>query len=101
MKDPVIKVGDDKVTFNLRALANGNIIDLVDADIIVDFKTNGREFTKNATVTDEAGGICQVLLTSDDLSTAGNYWFQATITMKDGTGKYTSDPVNFPVDNKI
>lgn len=101
MAEDTIKVGDDQVIFNLPVLSKGVIVPIMGATVTLHFITGNREFYKNAIITDGPSGICQTTLTSVDLSTAGKYWFQATIVMDNNKGTFTSDPIWFNVEDKI
>lgn len=67
--------------------------------VSVDIKCGSRpKFTKSGVVV--ANGLVTVLLTSDDLSTAGTYQAQATVYYPDGS-KFISDINQFPVGDTL
>jgi hypothetical protein len=67
-------------------------------NIIVKIKTNTRSILKNATVVD--GSVCEVYLTTDDLSESGTYKIQLTVEYVDGN-KFSTEIATFNVGEKI
>lgn len=66
--------------------------------VSVTFKNGTRRFVKSGNVV--SNGLVSVMLTSDDLSTAGTYYIQATVTYQDGS-TFISEQSNFQVGDSL
>jgi hypothetical protein len=95
-----IYVGDNGTVFQFTVKDNGAIVDLRGSAVEVTFKTGTRRFVKDANLIDAENGICEITLTSEDLSTPGDYNFQATVKMQNGNS-FSSDKQYFSVGTKI
>lgn len=95
----MIVQGDNGTRLRVHIVENNIPVDLNGAE--VDVKINaglGKIYTKTAEVTDI--GICEVELTSDDVSNAGVYVVQATVRYSNGY-VFSSDIQHLKVGKKI
>jgi hypothetical protein len=95
-----IYVGDNGTVFQFTVKDNGSNVDLRGATVEIALKTGTRRIEKDAILTDAENGICEIVLTSDDLSTPGDYYLQSTVKMQNGN-YFSSDKQYFPVGTKI
>jgi hypothetical protein len=95
-----IYLGDNGTVFQFTVKDNGAIVDIRNATVEVILKTGTRRIAKNASLTDAENGLCEITLTSEDLSTPGDYYLQATVKMQNGNS-FSSDKHYFPVGIKI
>jgi hypothetical protein len=65
------------LSLNLTIKENGDFVSLDGATVNVTVKTKSTRFEKQATVTGD--GTCSITLTSDETSTAGNYYVQPVV----------------------
>jgi hypothetical protein len=91
-----IYVGDNGTVFQFTVKDNGALVDIRGATVEIALKTGTRRIEKDANLTDAENGICEIILTSDDLSTPGDYYFQATVKLQNGN-TFSSDKPNHAV----
>lgn len=91
-KDSVLQ-GDNGSILRFTLRSNK---ELEGATVKVDIRHAGEIFTKDATIINVTKRICEVTLTNDDLTTAGIYFLQPTITFAD-TSEITSDIYRFAI----
>jgi hypothetical protein len=68
------------------------------SSVTITLKCGTHRFVKTGNVV--SNGLVNVLLTSDDLSTAGTYYAQATVIYQDGS-KFISEETTFPVGDTL
>ncbi|MED1205856.1 hypothetical protein [Heyndrickxia acidicola] len=95
-----IKAGSNGVILEHPITCDGEIVLLTGSTVTVVFKTSKRRFEKQAQITDDVNGICQVTLTSDDLSEEGVYELQGTVYEASGS-LFISDIVYIKIGEKI
>lgn len=96
-----ITQGDSGTIIELDILDKDNKpLDLSGCSVIYKFKTMTRTFEKIAEITDIFNGKTRVILNSADLSDAGKYEFQATVSFPN-TNKFSTKIMNFKVDKKL
>lgn len=91
-----IKAGDNGTVLELPVLDGGVSVPLNSATVEVVFITGDRRFTKMATITDATNGICEVMLTREDVATAGRYELYGIVRMS-GDKEFASDVQRFIV----
>lgn len=90
----MIYQGSDKVVLNIYVYENNKPVILTGTTISVTVEAGTRKFVKSATVVNTY--LAQVILTADDLSSAGTYYAQASVGFPDGS-LIKSDESSFPV----
>lgn len=97
---PGIKVGDNGVALELQVLENGSKVSIAKATISVVIKIGDRRFTKQAQVKDVLNGLCEVILTKDDINIEGWYHVQGIVRYENGN-EFTGDVETFLVSNRL
>lgn len=78
----------------------GAVVNITGATVRVAIKQGAYISTKQAVITDAANGKCEITLTREDLSTAGLYYYQPTITYADDR-EFSGDVEKFRVSGKL
>lgn len=76
--------GDNLRNFPFKVRGENGKVDLTGANVEVYLQSPTKVFSKVATITDELHGLCEIVLTSDDISEIGDYQFQSKINFSDG-----------------
>ncbi|PLR93177.1 hypothetical protein [Bacillus sp. T33-2] len=98
-----IKAGDNGTVLELLIRDKGAIVPLNGAIVDAVIKNGARRFVKQAVrIVDPANGICETLLTREDLANSGRYQIQGVVKYpSDGDKDFASDVVYFQVGYRI
>lgn len=92
--------GDNGTVLEFTVMDRGAVVNITGATVELKFITSTRTFTKNAIVTDGTSGICEVALTSADVSESGGYRVQGIVKFVNGN-EFASDVITFKVVPRI
>lgn len=97
-----IKAGDNGTEYEFLIRDAGEIVPLNGATVDIVIKNGARRLVKNATITDAANGICNIMLTREDLANPGLYVVQGVVKFPDSGDKdFASDAEKFSVGGRI
>lgn len=99
---PNIFAGDNGTTLSITVSDDKGAVKLsLATSIVAHFvRPDKTTFDKTLTVTDSALGKCSASLSSTDVTVAGMYAFQVTVTFSDGN-KFSGDIQNLVADAKL
>ena len=95
-----IKSGDNGTVIELPVRDGGEVVSLVNATVSVVIKNGERRFIKEAQITDAAGGLCEITLTSVDVANTGSYNLQGIVRHANGN-EFASDIEKFTVGGRL
>lgn len=95
-----IKAGDDGTVLEMPITDGGAVVPLTGASVSIVIKQGERRVTKTASITDAVGGLCELVLTGEDVAYSGVYSVQAVVTMPNGDD-FASDIEKFTVGKRI